>query len=70
MDSLRQQFEHELQARIAVAVVEYKEQLAIRDVELAYKTEHIAQLSREIVQLKQQLQEQSGQSGEQVFRTT
>ncbi len=67
MDSLRQQFEHELQARIAVAVVEYKEQLAIRDVELAYKTEHIAQLSRETVQLKQQLQEQSGQSGEQVL---
>lgn len=67
MDSLRQQFEHELQARIAVAVVEYKEQVAIRDVEVAYKTEHAAQLSSEMVQLKQQMQEQAGQSGEQVL---
>jgi hypothetical protein len=67
MDSVRQQFEHELQARIAVAVVEYKEQVAIRDVEVAYKTEQVTQLNNEIVQLKQQLQEQAGQSGEQIL---
>jgi hypothetical protein len=67
MDALRQQFEHELQARIAVAVVEYKEQVVIRDVEVAYKTEHIAQLNSELVQLKQLLQEQTGQSGEQIL---
>ncbi len=67
MDSVRQQFEHELQARIAVAVVEYKEQVAIRDVEVAYKTEQATQLNNEIVQLKQQLQEQAGQSGEQIL---
>jgi len=67
MDSLRQQFEHELQARIAVAVVEYKEQVAIRDVEVAYKAEQAAQLNNELLQLKQQLQEQAGQSGEQIL---
>ena len=67
MQALREQFEHELQARIAVAVVEYKEQVAIRDVELAYKTEHEQQLSQEVAQLKAQLQKQAGQSGEQIL---
>lgn len=67
VEALREQFEHELQARIAVAVVEYKEQVAIRDVELAYKIEHEQQLTSELTQLKQQLQEQAGQSGEQVL---
>lgn len=67
VESLREQFEHELQARIAVAVVDYKEQVAIRDVELAYKIEQEQQLENELMQLKQQLQEQAGQSGEQVL---
>lgn len=67
MDSLRQQFEHELQARIAVAVVEYKEQVAIRDAEIACKTEQAKQLNNKLQLLKQQLQEQAGQSGEQVL---
>lgn len=67
MQALREQFEHELQARIAVAVVEYKEQVAIRDVELAYKAEHEQQLSQEVAQLKAQLQKQAGQSGEQIL---
>ncbi|MFB0962702.1 MAG: chromosome partitioning protein ParA [Pseudomonas sp.] len=67
VESLRVQFEHELQARIAVAVVEYKEQVAIRDVELAYKTEHEQQLLNELAQLKKQLQDQAGQSGEQIL---
>jgi hypothetical protein len=67
VESLRVQFEHELQARIAVAVVESKEQVAIRDVELAYKIEHEQQLETELAQLKQQLQEQAGQSGEQIL---
>lgn len=67
VESLRVQFEHELQARIAVAVIESKEQVAIRDVELAYKIEHEQQMGAELAQLKQQLQEQAGQSGEQVL---
>ncbi len=67
VESLRVQFDHELQARIAVAVVEYKEQVAIRDVELAYKTEHEQQLENELAQLKKQLQDQAGQSGEQIL---
>ncbi len=67
LESLREQFEQELQARIAVAVVDYQEQVAIRDVELAYKTEHIQQLDVELVQAKQALQEQSSESGEQIL---
>ncbi len=67
VESLRVQFEHELQARIAVAVVECKEQVAIRDVELAYKIEREQQLETELVQLKQQMQEHAGQSSEQVL---
>ncbi|MBP7958380.1 MAG: chromosome partitioning protein ParA, partial [Thiopseudomonas sp.] len=67
VESLRVQFEHELQARIAVAVVEYKEQVAIRDVELAYKAEQEQQLENELEQLKKQLQDQAGQSGEQIL---
>lgn len=67
VDSLRLQFEHELQARIAVEVVEHKEQIAIRDVELAYKNEREQQLEAELQQLKQLLQEQAGQSGEQIL---
>ncbi len=67
VESLRVQFDHEVQARIAVAVVEYKEQVAIRDVEIAYKTEHEQQLESELAQLKRQMQEQAGQSGEQIL---
>jgi len=48
----REQFEHEAQARIAAAIAEYKEQVAIRDVELAYRNELDAQLEEEIQQLK------------------
>ena len=48
----REQFEHEAQARIAAAVAEYKEQVAIRDVELAYRNELDAQLEEEIQRLK------------------
>ncbi len=48
----REQFEHEAQARIAAAIAEYKEQVAIRDVELAYRNELDAQLEEEIQRLK------------------
>ncbi len=50
-----------------MAVVEYKEQVAIRDVELAYKAEQEQQLENELEQLKKQLQDQAGQSGEQIL---
>ena len=67
LEALRQQFEHELLARIEAAVVEHKEQVAIRDVALAYKTELAAQLNSDVMQLKQRLLEQMGQSGEQTL---
>lgn len=67
LDSLRQQFEHDLQAQITVAVAEHKKQVAIRDAALAHKTEQVAQLNSDLMRLKQQLQEQMGQSGEQVL---
>ena len=48
-DILRGQFEAELQAKVAAAVVEYKEQVAIRDVELAYRNELDMQQEQEII---------------------
>ncbi|MCY1288535.1 hypothetical protein D9M68_414870 [compost metagenome] len=66
-DILRSQFETELQARIAAAVVEYREQIAIRDVELAYRNELDSQLQQEVERLKREREEAVGQSGDQVL---
>jgi len=62
----REQFEHEAQARIAAAVAEYKEQVAIRDVELAYRNELDAQQEEEIQRLKNEC-ETLRQSGDRVL---
>ena len=62
----REQFEHEAQARIAAAVAEYKEQVAIRDVELAYRNELDAQQEDEIQRLKNEC-ETLRQSGDRVL---
>ena len=62
----REQFEHEAQARIAAAVAEYKEQVAIRDVELAYRNELDVQQEEEIQRLKNEC-ETLRQSGERVL---
>lgn len=66
-DLLRTQLDAEMRAKIAAAVVEYKEQIAIRDVELAYSKEQDAQLQREIERLKREHNELAGQSGEQIL---
>ena len=66
-DMLRAQLEAEMQAKIASAVVEYKEQIAIRDVELAYSKEQDTQLQQEIARLKREHNELAGQSGEQIL---
>jgi hypothetical protein len=66
-DILRRQFASELHAKIAAAVVEYKEQIAIRDLELAYRTESDQQLEQEIVRLKRERDEFAGQGSEQVL---
>jgi hypothetical protein len=64
---LRVQFENELQAKIASAVAEYKEQVAIRDVELAYRNEQDTQLHEEVERLKHERDELAGQGGEQIL---
>jgi hypothetical protein len=67
VDILRRQFASELQAKVAVAVVEYKEQIAIRDVELAYRAELDQQLEQEVARLKRERDEFAGQGREQVL---
>lgn len=66
-DILRRQFEAELQAKVAAAVVEYKEQVAIRDVELAYRNELDMQQEQEIARLKRERDEFASQGGEQIL---
>lgn len=66
-DSLRAQLESELQAKVASAVIEYKEQIAIRDVELAYRDEQDARLKDEIERLKRERDELARQGGDQVL---
>lgn len=67
VDILRSQFESELQAKVAAAVAEYKEQVAIRDVELAYRTEQDTQLQQELERLKRERDEFASQGGGQIL---
>ena len=67
IDSLRAQFESEMQAKIAAAIAEYKEQIAIRDVELAYRAEQDTQALQEINRLKRAYTELASQGGEQTL---
>lgn len=67
VDVVRSQFDSELQAKIASAVIEYKEQIAIRDVELAYSKELEAKLQQDIQRLKEQLEQSAGQGSEQIL---
>jgi hypothetical protein len=66
-DILRAQFDGELQARIAAAVAEHKEQVAIRDVELAYRNEQEAQLQEEIRRLTAERDTYAREGGEQIL---
>jgi hypothetical protein len=66
-DSLRAQFEGEMQAKIASAVAEYKEQIAIRDVELAYRGEQDTQALQEINRLKRAYADLASQGGDQIL---
>ncbi len=51
---LRGQFEVEMQARIAAAVADYKEQLSVLEVELSYRNELDNQMQEEIDRLKRE----------------
>ncbi|OEC32986.1 hypothetical protein SAMN05216600_12725 [Pseudomonas cuatrocienegasensis] len=66
-DLLRAQFETETQARIAAAVADLKEQVAIRDVELAYRNEQETQLRQDIERYRLARDELAAQSGDQVL---
>ncbi|MDH4558541.1 chromosome partitioning protein ParA [Pseudomonas sp. BN417] len=66
-DILRAQFEGELEARVAAAVAEYREQLAIHDVELAYRDQLDAQLQAELSRLRQECEALESQSGQLVL---
>lgn len=66
-DILRSQFESEVQARIAAAVAELREQIAIRDVELAYRNEQDTQLQQELERLRNERERSAGQDGEQIL---
>lgn len=66
-DILRAQFEAELQAKVAAAVADYREQVSVRDVELAYCSELEAQLQAQITRLQAERDSLAGQSGDQVL---
>ncbi len=66
-DILRAQFESELQAKVVAAVAEHKEQVAIREVELAYRAEQEQQLQDELQRLSRQCDELASQGGEQIL---
>jgi hypothetical protein len=66
-DILRSQFDSELQARVAAALAEAREQVAIRDVELAYRAEQETQLQQELERLKRERDELASQGGEQIL---
>ncbi len=66
-DAARAQFDEELQRQVAAAVAEYKEQVSIRDVELAYRNELDSQLQEEIEQLQNQRDALMDQSGERML---
>ena len=62
-DILRAQFDSELQARVAAALAEAREQVAIRDVELAYRAEQETQLQQELERLRRERDELASQGG-------
>ncbi|PNG15358.1 chromosome partitioning protein ParA [Stutzerimonas stutzeri] len=66
-DAARAQFDEELRRQIAAAVAEYKEQVSIRDVELAYRNELDSQLQEEIEQLRARCETLAEESGDRVL---
>lgn len=66
-EAARARSDDEMQKQIAAAVAEYKEQVSIRDVELAYRNELDSQLQEEIEQLQKQRDALIEQSGDRVL---
>ncbi|MBT8764754.1 coiled-coil domain-containing protein [Metapseudomonas boanensis] len=63
-DILRTQFEGEVEARVAAVVAEYREQIAVRDVELACRNQLDMQFQAEIDRLRVECQALADQSGQ------
>lgn len=66
-EAARARFNSDLQVQVAAAVAEYKEQVSIRDIELAYRNELDAQLQDDIEALQKQCDALALQSGERVL---
>jgi hypothetical protein len=64
---LRRQFDSELKAKLAAAVIDYREQMAVRDAELAYRGEVEKQLQEQIRQLRQEHETLARESGDHVL---
>lgn len=64
---LRQNYEAELDAKVQAAVLELREKLQLRDIELMYRSEQEASLEREIRRLRQENQTLLQHSGEQLL---
>jgi hypothetical protein len=61
--ALREQFEVEMQARIAAALADCQERLALREVELNYRNERDSQLQADIQRLTRERDQLAGQGG-------
>ena len=68
MEVLRSQFENELEVKVAAAVMDYKEQVAIRDVELAYRNAKDGEVLGEIQRLKAEREQLVSQGGDQILQ--
>ena len=68
MERMRSQLEIEMQAQVAASVADYKEQVAIRDVELAYRNEVDGQLQQELNRLKEEREQLAVQGGDQILQ--
>lgn len=66
-ETMRARFDEDVSRQITAAVAEYKEQISIRDVELAYRNELDTELQDEIEQLKKQRDALIEQSGDRVL---
>lgn len=67
LKAMRENYEAELAAKVQAAVLELKEKLQLRDIELMYRSEQEASLEREIRRLRQENQSLLQHSGEQVL---
>ncbi len=64
---MRNQYESEMQAQVVAAVADFKEQIAIRDAELAYCKDSEVQARQELERLKAEREQIGRQGGDQIL---